>query len=255
MNRIILIFRDKGNTTIEAPIQEDFQIDATTEFTSFSDLCPSISSLTDLANTVSVSGGTVSKAGLTLRSIIDAQRWTKTNPIKINLDMFFYTQEDAKKDVVDKINLLLWTHILKYDDNNRILVPGINAQQIINIEASIKGTEKEGMSDIQRADASEKLASKEESKLENLKKQTTSFFSVIIPGIVYLDNAFMFAVKPTYSKQVTAKGYPLWASVNVDICGVAPAFLHSFEQGSRFFYSRLEQRILDAEEFDYLRGL
>jgi hypothetical protein len=247
MNRIFLQFRDEGHTIIDAPIQEDFSIEASTEFTSFSDLCGPISNLVDLANTVSGTGGTISQTGLALRSIIDSQRWSKTNPIKINLDMFFYTKTNAKEDVVDKVNTLLWTHILWHDKNGRIHIPGINAKEIAEIDKVVKGKEGE---------AFEKTIETQgwQNKGESIKTATTSFFSVLIPGVVYLESAFMFAVKPTYSKQITEKGFPLWASVNVDIQGTAPAFVRNFEEGAKFFYSRSADNILKKKDISSLGG-
>lgn len=232
MNRIILTLRD--NSQIEAPIQEDFSIEANTEFTSFADLAGSISSLVDLANVASTTGGTVSRAGLMLRSIIDAQHWSKTNPVKINLDMFFYTKADAQLDVVDKVNSLLALHLLRHDPKtNRILVPGINAKMIADMEKEIKGIEKE------RSIEKKEVLSK--SAYDKILNVTSSFFSVIIPGVIYLENAFMFSVKPTYSKQVTEGGYPLWAQVNVEVCGIAPAFVEDFKRGSDFTYQGIER--------------
>lgn len=240
MNRIILTLNNQELTQIEAPIQEDFPIETTTDFTSFSDLCGTISNLVDLANTVQTTGGTVSQSGLMLRSIIDSYRWSKTNPIKINLDMFFYTKTDPKIDVVQKVNTLLALHLLRHAPDGRVLVPGINAAMIAKIEKQIKSIE------------SEKDQAKKEQLANDTYKQveltSSTFFSVTIPGIVYIDNAFMFAVKPTYSKQVTTKGYPLWASVNVDICGIAPAFVENFKRGSDFFYSKLIGTVVDEEK-------
>lgn len=247
MNRIILTLNNQELTQIEAPIQEDFPIETTTEFTSFSDLCGTISNLVDLANTLSTTGGTVSQSGLMLRSIIDSYRWSKTNPIKINLDMFFYTKTDPKIDVVQKVNTLLALHLLRHDPNGRVLVPGINAAMIAKIEKQIKSIE------------SEKDQAKKEQLANDTYKQveltSSTFFSVTIPGIVHIDNAFIFAVKPTYSKQVTTKGYPLWASVNVDICGIAPAFVENFKRGSDFFYSRSIGTVVDSEKgYEVFRG-
>lgn len=250
MNRIILTLNNQELTQIEAPIQEDFQIDTSTEFTSFSDLCGTISNLVDLANTVSTTGGTVSQSGLMLRSIIDSYRWSKTNPIKINLDMFFYTKTTSQNDVVNKVNILLGLHLLRHDpkNNNRILVPGINAGMIASIEKEIKAVEAE-----KDQAKKEQLASNTYEKVKNL---PSTFFAVTIPGVVHINNAFMFAVKPTYSKQVTAKGYPLWASVNVDICGLAPAFVEDFKRGADFFYSRRDSQILDETKTESaVRGL
>lgn len=246
MNRIVLTFKD--STQIEAPIQEDFQIETSTEFTSFSDLCGTISNLVDLANTVSTTSGAVSQSGLMLRSIIDAQRWSKTNPIKINLDMFFYTKDNARENVVEKVNILLGLHLLRHDpkNNNRILVPGINAGMIASIEKEIKAIEAE--TNIVKK---EQLANKTYEQVKNL---PSTFFAVTIPGVVHINNAFMFAVKPTYSKQVTKEGFPLWASVNVDICGIAPAFVEDFEAGSRFYYSRLAETVVDTNE-GYIKGI
>jgi hypothetical protein len=236
MNRILINYTMESGETIplEYPIYEDFQIEANTEFSSFAELAPTIDSLVNLGNMVSSTGGGVGPAGLGLRSILDAPRWQKTNPVKITIDMFFYTKEDPVKDVLFPINTLLGAHVLKKSsDGKRVLVPGINAGNSKEIDKIIKNIGKEEKAAfIDEAGGEDKLK-------KFLSGQYNSIFSVIIPGVVYLPAAFIFAIQPTYSKQVTAKGYPLWAQANVQIQSITPALYDNFTQGQNFYYSRL----------------
>ena len=224
MNSIILNFE---SATMTYPITEDFQIETSTEFSSFGDLCPTISSLVDVGNMLTTTGnGVVTDTGLNLRSILDAPRWTKTNPVKITVDMFFYTKEKAKEDVVDAINILIGSHVLSQDDKGKTRVPGINASNVKSID--------EMQAEI-TANGGEALSKTEKDNINTqLQKQKNSMFSVLIPGVVFLPYAFIFSISPTYSKHVTENGYPLWASANVQIQSVMPAFVEYFKMGRLF---------------------
>jgi len=223
MNRIIMQF---ASGQIDLPITEDFQIETATEFSTFGDLCPTISSLVDVGNMLSSSGGTVGSTGLGLRSILDAPRWTKTNPVKITVDMFFYTKTDPLTDVLDPMTLLIGSHILRTGDKKQVLVPGLNAKNVRSIDQEIKDIKDKG---------GEEITDQQKKEMQKIiDQQQDSIFSVVIPGVIYLPAAFVFSVSPTYSKHVTENGYPLWASANVQIQSLVPAFIEFFKMGRLF---------------------
>ena len=229
MNRIIIQY-EGGYKPLEIPITEDFQIEASTEFSSFADLAPTISSLVDLGNTfTTTANGEVTSTGLKLRSVLDAPRWQRTNPVRITLDMFFYTRTSALENVVLPLEVLIGSHIIKRGKDNKLKVPGLNALNVKNIDNLISGIKNKETRD----DFVEEEGGKEELK-KLAENQVNSLFSVIIPGVVYLPKAFVFAIQPTYSKQVTDEGYPLWASANVQIQSLTPALAEYFETGRKF---------------------
>lgn len=228
MNKIIIYYNsDNKKTTHIYPINEDFVIEAVTEFSSFADLSPTISSLVDLGNMFTTSSsGNLTKTGLNLRGMLDAPRWQKTNPVKIVVDILFYTKNDAKENVVDPINNLLGSHILNVADG-KVKAPGLNAMNVDKYNEIMDTLSKNDQQTYK-----DSLYTKEE--FAKAKEATySSLFSVLIPGVVFLESAFFTAVRPTYSKHVTEKGYPLWASVNLEISGLTPAFISQFENGAK----------------------
>ena len=235
MNRIILTF--KGGAQIDAPIQEDFVIEAPTTFGSFADFCPTIDSLVNLGNAYTGTGGTVTEGGLKLRSVLDSPRWQKTEPIKINTEMLFYTRSNAEEDVIGKVNTLLSLHILRVNpETKKIMIPGVNAKNVVemNKEMSKKVGKGKGKGTSSNTDTSSNVTGALESGNLN---SYNSIFSVTIPGVVYIEHAMLYSVEPTYSKHVTKKGFPIWASVRVQLQGLLPAFIDAFEMGQKFAMS------------------
>lgn len=253
MNRIQLLLTpehegEPSTHLLTHPMLDDFMIEAQTEFTSYADLAPTISSLTDLANTFSTgSGGTVTKGGFELRQVLDMQRWTKTSPVRITTQLLFYTKTDAEKDVVDQVNQLWGLHLPKFV-NKQIRVPGMNAQNANKIEEAYKTLTKEDKETFDETHGKDFAK-----KTKGL--QYNSLFAVIIPGVVYIPYAFLNNCRPTYSKQTTKRGFPLWATVEVEIQGISAAFWHNFTQGKNFYYSRGLRSIESGEFADVARNI
>lgn len=254
MNRIQLLLTDTAKEEAEIlthPILDDFMIEAATEFTSYADLAPTISSLTDLVNTFTVgSNNTVSQGGFNLRQVLDMQRWQRTNPVRITMQLLFYTKDNAKENVVDPINQLWGLHLPKIV-NNQIKVPGMSASNAHLIEEAFKSNkasekDKELLIETHGKDYAKEIKD----------KQYNSLFSVIIPGVVFIPFAFLYNMRPTYSKHTTINGYPLWATAEVEIQGISAAFHNNFTLGSKYYYNRSEGQILEegANERQSVRG-
>jgi len=239
MNRMIITFQTPDlASTLTYPIMEDFQIETSTEFSNFAELCPTISSLVDLGITYeSASSGGVSTAGFNIRSILDAPRWQRTNPVKITLDMFFYTKTNPVTDVLIPMNALLGAHLPRFVEG-KIKVPGLNATNVSDVNKII-GAAKEKSTALIEELGGGKTGEKE---LRNiLESQYSALFSVLIPGVVFLPVAFIFAIAPTYSKHVTEKGYPLWASANLQIQSLTPALAEYFRDGMNYTAGGIER--------------
>jgi hypothetical protein len=232
MNRMIITFQTPDlASTLTYPIMEDFQIETSTEFSSFAELCPTISSLLDLGMAYeSASSGGVSTAGFNIRSVLDAPRWQKTNPVKITTDIFFYTETDPYTDVCLPMNALLGAHLPRIV-GKKIMVPGLNATNVNDIDKIIKSAKEKSTAAFEELGGGKQG----EKELRNiLDSQYSALFSVLIPGVVFLPVAFIFAIAPTYSKHVTENGYPLWANANVQIQSLTPAFAEYFRDGMNF---------------------
>ncbi len=247
MNRIRMLLTpnndgESGKHILTHPLLDDIQIEAETSFTSYAELAPTISSLTDLVNTytTSTSGG-VSQGGFSLRQILDMQRWQRTDPVKITIQLLFYTKKNAKEDVIDPINQLWGLH-LPIIEGGKIKVPGMNAQNANKIEEAFKSKEASKddlklLEDTHGKDYAQKIKD----------TQYNSLFSVIIPGVVFLPAAILYSMRPTYSKQTTIDGYPLWATAEVVLQGISAALHNNFVDGSKYHYSRLKGEILEEE--------
>ena len=253
MNRVqlLLLPQNKGDASKEIlthPILDDIMIEATSEFSGYGDFAPTISTLTDLVTAYQGSGGSVGQGTFALRQILDMQRWTKTSPIKITLQVLFYTQTDAEKDVVKPINELWGLHLPRLTQGGKIKIPGMNATNMKYIDESFNLDK-----------AAQEASAEEKQALKSIEASSdtvyNSIFSVIIPGIVYVPYAFLYSFRPTYSKQTTKRGFPLWAQGELQIQGISAAFHHDFTRGKNFYYSRLTQTVDEGALAELSRNL
>jgi hypothetical protein len=223
----IIYIQPKGVPVIKSPILDDFQVEAVSEFGSISELVPTLDTVVSLVTAVESAGSNrTSRTAVLARSVLDGQRWLKTNPVKLTLDLHFYTETDAKKDVIDKMNILLGLHILRFDSKSGLVIPGINSKNVAEIAKTLtdkKNEKKTVTPSIPILDTG--------SAQETLKNTPNNTISVLIPGVIYLPLAFIYAIQPTYSKFRTDGGYPLWATANVQIYSFGPAILDNFEDG------------------------
>jgi hypothetical protein len=237
MNKIYIKPSDGNFPAQTFSIQDDPIIEAVTEFSSFADLAPTISTMVDTLNAASTSSGSVSQGGLSLRTILDAPRWSKTNPIKITTDIFLYTQDNTYENVIVPFHFFEKLHILQKDKNGKVKVPGLNATNVTKVLDSMKKT---------KVDSSYGVPSL--TSLKNAIKNNTfnSIVSVAIPGVVYLPMALIASLSPTFSKHTTKKGYPLWINLNITFQSMTPAFIDNFIDGKNFYYSRRIDKISEG---------
>lgn len=209
--------QDAENTWI-SPLVEDMQITVGSEFTSFADMAPMLSSLVDLGNMATTGfSGILSGTGKELRNTLDQAKWQRTNPIEITTSLSFFTKTNSKEDVVKKVANLISLSVLSVvgeGTSKKIIVPGI----ALNVLSQIKDKEQGNETDFLEA-----------SKL----------VSVLIPGIIYMSAAYVKTVQPTYSKHTTILGYPLWAKVDVTFAGVGPAMDTDFINGMNYSFNTI----------------
>ncbi len=207
-----------AKSIFEAPLIEDVTLELGSGFQTWGDLAPGLTSFLDLIKNIPAATGKISKEMTNIMNLFDVPRWTKTDPIKFQTKLAFYTQTDAKKDVFDKVAYITSLCILTRDPNGVYVIPGANVTHLRNL-----------------------LDNKEDSKVSSLAWQTqlnaksssvpkesdfqsqSKLVSVEIPGIVYLSHAFVMTCTPTFSRQKTEKGYPLWGHVDIQLCGLFPA--------------------------------
>ena len=235
----IYIQNSGWDSPLEIPIMDDFSIEAKTEFKTFRELVPLVDQITTILTTATTLGGTESKGTMKINSMLDAIRWGGSDPIRISTSLHFYLKDDPLKDVIKPMNLLLGLHLIKRSkDGKSFNIPGVNTKNMSKVLIKDKAKPKKEQTGRQIRTAN-KLAKKTKDdlakKMENL-TDSNSLISVLIPGVVYIDNAVMYSIEPTYSKQVTDNGYPLWATAQVQIVGVRPALLDDFIMGSKMYF-------------------
>lgn len=222
-NKVLIQILASSPIILEAPCTEDIVVDAKSQYSSFGELVPSMETLTNFVSTAYSSiGGTVQRGVMTLKNALDVPRWIKTDPARLALDMNFYIKTNPYTDVWLPTMLLLSMQILSRNNANEFITPGMS----IN-----------AMNAFQDPNSSERTQSKEKSPNLNEKASATDdiknlfkslptkakLCSVYIPGIIYLPLAYVEVAQPTWSKQITEKGYPLWSKVQLQLTGLYPA--------------------------------
>jgi len=191
-------YKSDDTNLMSFPLTDDVNLEVMSDFASMTESIPLIGQITSFMTMMSGLGGFASEGTLDFQNLSNVQRWQRTHPIKINLNLLLYTETNAKKEVYDKMMELISLTVPTQDPNNpkRYRVPGISL-------SSIKQTTKKG----------QKVTSVSQAKL----------IAVRIPGIIYLPIAMVTKAIPTISKEETDSGYPLWATLNVEITGLYPA--------------------------------
>lgn len=215
----------KNEGLIVTTLLDDATVEYKTEFSSYSELLPQISDLLNLGTTIMAStGGSVSGGWLGITNLFDMPRWKKTEPVRIQLKLGFYTKTEAYEDVWRPTKQIINQTILTRD-GNQYNVPGLSLTTMKDFSTS------NAFSSGQKQQFSKK------SKLISLE----------IPGIIYLPIAIVESAVPTYSKNNSLYGYPIWATLDMTAISCFPAtseFLDAVES-SKAPYSTQEQMIVD----------
>ena len=192
----------KQKEPFNASLVDDPIIEMNSNFSSIGEMIPSkLMDVLKLSKTFSKLGG-VASAGL--ETLIDLPIWEKTDPIKLNLQLFFYTKTDAEKDVFEPVYTLCSQSILQVKSKGVYSIPGIS----MSTWSKLKDKNSTNVDE-------EKVA-------ENL-DETSTIISLQIPGIIYLPACIVYNAKPTFSKNRTVSGYPVWGKVDLEIRSIYPA--------------------------------
>lgn len=204
-------------TLITAPLLEDITLDIKSEFTSFADAIPALSDLVSMMGHIQTGmSGEMSAGWANLQNLFDVPRWQKTNPIRFVVKIGVYTKNDPKKNVWDVFTQFSRYSILSLTPDGKWRVPGISLSS---------------MKDTQLNLAKGKSA-------KQVFSSNAKTIAVAVPGIIYLAPAMIESAIPTFSKQITESGYPLWANIEVSIVGLFPANTQIFKDVESFATGR-----------------
>lgn len=189
------------------PLTEDPLLELQSNFQSMEDMIPSgIMSMVNLMKNVNRISGGASKSFETLLAL---PLWQKTEPLTIVANLVFYTKDrGAFEDVWLPTMGLASQSILIDKGDGKFSVPGISLKTYASMRKSGKNPKNH----------------------EKVNQEGTNLISLEIPGIVYLENAVLMHAKPTFSKQLTTGGYPLWGTLNIMIRSIYPANDKMFSQ-------------------------
>lgn len=210
-NRIFLQDYNREEDPMDFPLMEDPVIEISSRFGSFNETFPKAGEFLDTATILSTStSGGVGAGLLQTRNLFDIPRWQKTEPPKFVARLIFELKTSPTIDIVLPMSNLINYTILTLEDG-KYKVPGISL-------ASMKA--------FQNQTGNSPLS--ENSKL----------LSIGIPGVIYLPVAIVERAVPTYSKEITDNGYPLWGQLDLSITGVFPANSDMFEDARALSLNR-----------------
>lgn len=231
MNRIIIKPLEQGFNPQSYLLNEDFNIEARSEYSSFGELLPSGSG--DIINYLTASNAAAGQAStglLYIHSVIDMKRWTRTNPITINITLKFYTSSNVIDDVWYPTNLFLSLSVLsrKVENNiNLFSTPGPNLGSLKTISDTLKGTNSNLLIKGSIKETSFSTTEALNNSQQKIFPQEVKLISCLIPGVIYLPIAFVENAVPTYSNKIvlTDDGmeFPLWSTLQLQITGITPA--------------------------------
>lgn len=219
-NRIFLQDVDSAQTLGDYPLLEDVTLQFDSEFKSFADDLPMINEIVDIVQNIATLPGTLSTGMMNLRNLFDAKRWKSTSPVILSVKLLFFTKDKPKEDVFDPIMKLCYYSILSYIKEGGVQtetmqLPGISLQNLSEYQQK-KAAAKEGK-EIKEEEI------KQVTKSKGLSTHKNKLVSVEIPGVIYLDRAMITKATPTFSKEITESGYPLWGNLEITIESLVPA--------------------------------
>lgn len=188
-----------GETVGIFPLLDDLTVDITSEHSTFAGMVPMLENAVNFMVTASSIGGGISEGTLDLQNMFHVPRWTKTNPIRISTKIPFFAEEDPEKDVYIKMmNIINLSIPSRNGKTGRYILPGVSLSSMYLSKRSATNNKKDTF-------------------------KSGKFISLKIPGIIYIPIAMVTKAIPTYSKEVTESGFPLWGTIDLEVIGLTPA--------------------------------
>lgn len=194
------------------PMAEEISPKIETSFKTPREYFPSIfTQIDDLFKLFSTGSGSRPDGG-TLTDFLDVPLWDKTQPLTLDLKFQLFTETDPYNDVVRPAMGLTSLNMLSPfpGSQDRFAVPGVSFASIKDAFKTENGKTVPG--------DSTKAKFKKESKLISLE----------IPGILYLNYAFIEKADPVFSNDITASGFPLWCDLTLTVKSLRPANTNMF---------------------------
>lgn len=199
--------------TIILPLAEEISPKIETSFKTPREYFPSIfTQVEDIMKLFSTGSGSTRSDGASLTNFLDVPLWDKTQPLTIDLKFQLFTETDPYSDVVRPAMGLSSLNMLSPFPGkpDRFAVPGVSFS---SIRSAFKNENNKSV-----AVAGDESNFKKESKL----------ISIEIPGVMYLNYAFIEKADPVFSTEITSSGFPLWCDLTMTVKSLRPANTNMF---------------------------
>jgi len=147
-----------------------------------------------------------------------AQLWTGTDPFSINLTFTFYMgiidEFDAKKEVYDPVMDLQSLTLPTEGEGGNLISPGPSSLEVLK-ETAETLQESQQSKQLNRIGTAFGVAvgrGQEEQSRKNMRQ-----ISLKIGNIIDIDYVVVKKAEPTWSSEVDENGYPIWATISMDI--------------------------------------
>jgi hypothetical protein len=209
---------------LDIPLIEDVTFEVTSNFSSWGELAGPLNTAAELGRRVTAGAGSIRSNVLKGLNLFDVPRWVGTDPIKFTTKLAFYTQEDPKADVFDKMAYMMSLSMLTKNKDGTYTVPGVGARNISEMLGQGGTTGRSLYADVKTSGGPTKTIPDETDF-----SYKSKIITLEIPGVIYLDYAYITTCTPMISKQKTESGYPLWGNLDVTFSGLYPANSKIFE--------------------------
>jgi hypothetical protein len=210
--------KKSSQITKEVPLIDPPVLELSSQFSSFGDMVPQISRIINLANQVgSAADSSASRSTINLANQLDLPKWQKTNPLKFQTTLRFFTETNPLADVIIPVKDLASLSVLSTGkEKDEFIVPGINLRTLAKKDNQ-GGTKGKVTSLSQEESEIIKTQSKK------LLKGGSKSLTIYIPGVLYIPEALVERAVPTFSPEITEQGYPLWGTIDLTIQDLYPA--------------------------------
>lgn len=188
------IFIPKHPKIIKSHLIDDIALTTNTQFQSIIQFIPLAGSITNIQ---SLAGALVGKVHGTIGKYLETEAWKSTDPLSTSFTIHLDTITDAKTDVFLPALALLSYTVPEEDGSGFLTTPGVNAVKVLEI-----------------------IANENKEFAQDQLKQVIAgsrTISLLIGGWLYLSSAILIKAQPTFSKDVTESGFPLWCDINCEI--------------------------------------
>ena len=249
---------DSIEVKVEVPLQEDFQINFQSSFQTVEEMLPGgAGEFLRLGKKLTSAVGSTND----FMSIFGFQVWEKTEPIEISLELQFHTIKSGWLDVWAPIMSLSSQTILSVNNKAEVdpnsksgikFVSGANYStpgvSLANAKFFTKAAKKAKASD------SDKEKKKELDESISRQKSNAKTVTVTIPGILNIGTAMIKSAKPTFSKELTESGAPLWGKLDLSIQSVLPAFDGMIFDEGLGYISKLRKKDLGDKLLGFVKN-